>query len=141
LRLGIQRHADGRVTVSAVEGGGATGHTFVEFATNGVWVPAYFVSSNSVQARAFTLTNSGGMRLFRATQGAAMARRVKESWQRLGVTNYVFHYTQWCLCGPNFMASATVTVMGNEVVKRGGCEKFFWESGDGFMRGSWRRGR
>ena len=63
------------------------------------------------------ITNTGGARLFRALQGVALARMVTASWDRLGVTNYVFHYSQICLCGPKYTVSATVRVMANQVVK------------------------
>lgn len=54
------------------------------------------------------------MRLFRAVQGTALANQVKASWERLGVTNYVFDYTEMCLCSG---IRATLTVVSNQVVK------------------------
>jgi hypothetical protein len=114
LRLGIQRNADNTVTVTVLDTGGLKGHTFIEASTNDVWFPAYFSSSNSTEAVAYRVTNTGAMRLFRGARGESMARQVKASWERLGVTNYVFRYEQECICP---MVAATVTVRSNEVVK------------------------
>lgn len=115
LELEIQRGANGTFTLSRNDGLGE--HTFIEFSTNGVWVPAYYASSNSFSGRFYTITNTGGTRLFRALQGESIASQVQASWERLGVTNYVFHFSRLCLCRPGFMVSGTVTVMSNAVVK------------------------
>lgn len=117
LRLTIQQDDRQTVTLSCLDVGVLKGDTFIEFSTNRLWFPAYFTSSNSTDALVYTLTNTGGIRLFRATRGQTIANQVKASWQRLGVTNYVFHYSQQCFCSPTFMVSATVTVMSDEVVK------------------------
>ena len=114
LRLEIERDADETITLSVLDAGVLEGHTFIEFSTNGVWFPAYFTSSNSTDALVYTHTNTGGIRLFKATRGQTIATQVKASWERLGVTNYVFHYTELCICA---VTTATVTVMSDEVVK------------------------
>lgn len=117
LQLTLQRDAGQGLTLSITSGPPAQGHTFIEFSTNTVWVPAYFSSSNSTDAFVYSVTNTGVARLFRATRHDSVAELVKASWQRLGVTNYRFHYTRQCFCVPTFMVSATVTVMADEVVK------------------------
>jgi hypothetical protein len=117
LRLTIQQEGDQTFTLSCLDVGVLNGHTFIEFSTNRLWFPAFFTSSNSTDALVYPITNTGRIRLFRATQGQTIANQVKASWQRLGVTNYVFHYSQQCFCSPTFMVSATVTVMSDEVVK------------------------
>ena len=115
LRLAFQKEHDQTLTLSVVNRVASNGHTFIEFSTNGVWYPAYFISSNSIAASVFTVTNTGAVKMFRAVQAATIANHVKASWDRLGVTNYVFTYRQECLC--RSFVSGTVTVMGDRVVK------------------------
>jgi hypothetical protein len=116
FRLALERAVDQTLSLT-LDAGALNGHTFIEFSTNNAWFPAYFTSSNSTAALAYTVTNVGMIRLFRATQAQTIADQVKASWLRLGVTNYVFHYSQQCFCAPNLMVSGTVTVISNEVVK------------------------
>jgi hypothetical protein len=117
LELAIQRNADQTFTLSVLNAHLLREHTFIEFSTNGVWFPAYFASSNSIQRMVYNMAEPRAVRIFRAVHSQTMASQVKASWERLGATNYVFHYSQLCLCGPNFPVSATVTVASNEVVK------------------------
>jgi hypothetical protein len=86
LELTIQRSSSQTFTLSRLDPGAPNGHTFIEFSTNGVsWFPAYYVNSNSFEGRSYSITNTGGARLFRALQGEALARLVTASWDRLGV--------------------------------------------------------
>ncbi len=118
LQLGIQPTTNGTFALYRINFGEPKGHTFIEFSTNGVsWFPAYYVNSNSFEGGSYSITNIGSARLFRAMQGEAVARDVAASWQRLGVTNYVFRYSELCLCALGFMTRGSVTVMSNQVVK------------------------
>ena len=114
LRTAIESQADQTFRLTVLNPAAPNQHTFIEFSTNGIWYPAYFTSSNSNNALVYSATNAGGMRLFRAVQGTALANQVKASWERLGVTNYVFDYTEMCLCSG---IRATLTVVSNQVVK------------------------
>src|SRR5688500_17267214 len=96
LRLNIQRQANPSLLLS-VDPVERRGHTFIEFSTNRLWFPAFFTASNSTEGLAYNMTNLRGARIYRARQGPVIAQTVKESWQRLGVTNYVFDYTRQCL--------------------------------------------
>ena len=125
LGIAIQRTANQTFGLSVVNPVPSTGHTFFEFLTNGVWHPAYFTSSNSVSPPIHTVTNAGGMRLFRALRGPTIAQADKASWQRLGVTNYVFDFFKACVCGST--VSATVTVMNDEVVLIENAQNLFGE--------------
>lgn len=112
LFLHVQSNQTLSLSVSAPEP--TNGHTFIEFSTNGVWYPAFSMSSN-VTGASFAVTNVGAVKIFRAIQAPIIANRVKASWQRLGITSYVFKYRQLCICGA--YVSATVTVMNDQVVK------------------------
>jgi hypothetical protein len=115
LQLTFENEDTQKFTLSIVNPVASNGHTFIEFSMNGVWSPAYFASSNSPSSLIYTVTNTGGIRLFRAVQDPTIANQVKASWERLGVTNYVFRYSRECICGS--MVSGTVTVIADEVVK------------------------
>jgi hypothetical protein len=125
LRLALERDDNQIFRLSVVTAVASNLHTFVEFSTNGVWYPAYFTSSNSTGPFVYTVTNAGRFKLFRAVQEPTIAHQVKASWERLGVTNYVFQYTKVCVCGS--MVSGTITVMGDEVVKVEDARNFFGE--------------
>src|SRR5687768_2679732 len=92
LSLVLQRQNNQTFTLLVIDRFQTNGHTFVEFSTNGVWYPAFFINSEVPGTPSFTVTNTGAVKMFRATQAPAIANRVKASWQRLGVTNYVFRY-------------------------------------------------
>src|SRR6185369_12284728 len=92
LWLGIERQPDQTFRLTVFDDAPVKIHTFIEFSTNGVWYPAYFTSSNSNNALVYTAANAGGVRLFKAARGVTIANEVKASWDRLGVTNYVFDY-------------------------------------------------
>ena len=114
LQLAIEPQANQAFTLS-VRNASPKAHTFIEFSTNGIWYPAYFTACNINNALLYSAPNTGGIRLFRALQASTIAEQVKASWQRLGVTNYMFQFSKVCICAE--IVSATVTVMANAVVK------------------------